>query len=249
MTWQTSFRIEIPDGSAVRGEIVGPRDRAHATPILFVREDSLPRDCGFYPHVTERLVRTGFAVATLERAEGEAIEPALELAAVKAFVAQAVAGSIDGRLAANHLGLLGHGLGAGLALLAAAWSVELGGSGAGAVPGVVALGCCATLDRGDERPRRAYAERVRSDAARFSLESAVRSYPGRLVLVHGEEDYLVPIDEAERLYHWSRKDRARFVLMEKVGHSFGARDPMLEMTKEVDRIGKIVDDFFHSVLG
>lgn len=249
MIWQSPFQLDVPRVGPVSGRLVGPKDRARAAPVLFVPDDSLASSALFYPHLEDRLVKAGFAVAWLDRLSGEQMEPARELAATKKLLEMLVAGTLDLRLARGHAGLIGHGLGGGLALLAAAESITITSSGSGAVPGVVTLGSCATLDRGDGNPHARFSSEVRSNPARYSLEGALRSYPGRIVLVHGEEDFVVPIDEGERLYHWSRKEMTRFVLMDKVGHSFGAQQPMLQMTKEVDRIGKILVDFFRGLLG
>lgn len=241
MTWRSELQIPLGNGRVATGSLAGPAARDAAPPILFVPEDSLAKDALFYPELTERLLGAGFAVAMLDRPAGDAADLAFELAASRAFVDLAAAGSVDPRLARGRVGLVGHGLGAAIALLAAPDD--------GTVPGAVLLGCVATLDRGGDRPRREFADEVRSDPDRYSLERAVRAFPGSLVLVHGEEDHLIPIDEAERLYHWASKDRTRFVVMEKVGHSFGAQHPFVGTTKEVDRIGKILVDFFHGLMG
>jgi len=241
MTWRTDFQLPLENGSRTSGTVVGPEGRPVSPAILFVRDDSLGKSSLFYPELVERLAAAGFAVAMLDRADGDAIDLQRELASASAFVEAAVAGNVDARVARGRVGLVGHGLGGAIALLAAPSD--------GTVPGAVLLGCCARLDRGGDLPRREFAEEVRRDPERYSVERAVRAFPGSLVLVHGEEDHLVPIDEGEQLYHWASKDRTRFVVMEKVGHSFGAQEPYVATTKEIDRSGKILVDFFHGLMG
>jgi dienelactone hydrolase len=241
MTLRSPFSLTLHGGGCAAGTLVGPDDGFPGPPILFLREDSLGEGGFFYPTLVERLAANGFVTATLDRAGEDAIDPANELVSAKAFVDAAASGGLDGRVARGKVGIAGHGLGGGLALLVAASNAN--------VVGAVALGCSAELDRGDDLPRRSFAEEVRRHPERYSIEHAVRGYPGRLVFIHGEEDQRVPIEEAERLYHWANKDRSRLIVMEKVGHSFGAQDPFVGLTKEVDRIGKVLVDFFHSLLG
>ncbi|HKE00763.1 MAG TPA: alpha/beta hydrolase [Planctomycetota bacterium] len=230
------------EGGPVAGTLCAPEDRPAPPPILFLREDSLAPEGLFYPTIVDRLAQSGFATAILDRREGHAIDPVEELDVSRAFVAEAAAGRIDPRLARGRVGVVGHGLGGAIALLVAA------ASGGESVPGVVTLGACAQLARGDGRMPPSFVDEVARRPDRYSLERAVRELRGRAVFVHGEEDSLVPIEEAERLYHWADKDRARLVIMEKVGHNFGTKAPFVGLTKEVDRIGKILVDFFATLL-
>ena len=77
--------------------------------------------------------------------------------------------------------------------------------------------------------RRSHREREYGSLERDRALPERLSPPGRadrirapLLVVHGEEDRIVPCRESEQLFHWARKDGSRLIMMEKSGHHFGS---------------------------
>jgi len=131
------------------------------------------------------------------------------------------------------IGLLGHGRGATLALLAAA-------EGCG-VQGVVGLAPMSTFHRGASAELSA---ELGDHSHRFFVERAARMIDVPVLLVHGEEDQVVPPAEAELLYHWLPKETGRLIMLERTGHSFGARHPFAGTTKELEIVVEVCRNFF-----
>ncbi len=168
-----------------------------------------------------------------------------------------------GRIDPGKVFLSGHGKGAALALLAAEGNPK--------VRGVLCMSALSTLLRFSPGNReemqekgfleveaplsgqkvrlsREFLEEVEREKEALSLQRAVHALEIPLVFMHGEEDLEVSVKESESLYHWSRKDRTRLVLMEKVGHGFGGEHPFKHSNKELDRVVEIFVNFVDQVL-
>ncbi len=167
------------------------------------------------------------------------------------------------RIDPGKIFLAGHGKGAALALLAA--------EGNPGVRGVLCMSALSTLLRFSPGNReemekkgfveveaplsgqkvrlsREFMEEVEREKEALSLQRVVQALEIPLVFMHGEEDLEVSVKESESLYHWSRKDRTRLVLMEKVGHGFGGEHPFKHSNKELDRVVEIFVNFVDQVL-
>lgn len=191
--------------------------------------------------------------------------PKKELRDIERILAALKEGRLPGssRIDPGKVFLSGHGKGAALALLAA--------EGNPSVRGVLCMSALSTLLRfspshreemekngyllveaplsGQEvRLSREFLEEVEKEKDRLSLQRVVQALEVPLVFMHGEEDLEVSVKESESLYHWSRKDRTRLVLMEKVGHGFGGEHPFKHSNKELDRVVEIFVNFVDQVL-
>jgi len=201
-------------------------------PVLLLRGFDLGAQWAFYPYLVSRLAeqrpvwllpeqppRSLVAeldfVEDLLRAWGQGLRPK-KLAQVR-----------------GSMGVLGHGKGATLGLLAAAEGLP--------AQGVVGLAPLATLNRSAPPAVR---EDLARDAHRFFVERAVRALEVPVVLIHGEEDHVVAPNESEQLYHWLPKETGRLIMLEKTGHSFGARDPFTVTSKELEIVVRVTCDFF-----
>lgn len=203
-----------------------------APPILMLRGFHLAPDWAFYPYLVRRLAELR-PVWLLPAEPARSLVEELDLAEtiLRAWgQGQRPNGFEHVR---GAVGLLGHGKGATLALLAASVGLP--------VQGVVGLAPLATLNRGASEPTRLQLAR---DAHRFFVERAVRGLELPVVLIHGEEDHVVAPTEAEQLYHWLPKETGRLIMLEKTGHSFGARDPFAATTKELEIVVRVSCDFF-----
>ena len=191
--------------------------------------------------------------------------PLKELTDLKRIFRALQEGRLPGaeRIDPDKLFLAGHGKGAALALLAAEGNPQ--------VRGVLCMSALSTLLRFSPGNReemeekgyleveaplsgqkvrlsREFLEEVEREGERLSLQRVVQALEIPLVFMHGEEDLEVPVKESESLYHWSRKDRTRLVLMEKVGHGFGGEHPFKLSNKELDRVVEIFVSFVDQVL-
>lgn len=208
------------------------RGASAAPPILMLRGFDLGVDWAFYPYLVGRLAEQRPVWLIPPDLPPSLVE---ELDFVEAILLAWGQGHRPPGFAAvrGAIAMLGHGKGATLALLASA--VGLG------VQGVVGLAPLATLNRGASDATRLALAR---DSHRFFVERAARSLELPVVLIHGEEDHVVPPDEAEQLYHWLPKETGRLIMLEKTGHSFGARDPFATTSKELEIVVHVSRNFF-----
>jgi pimeloyl-ACP methyl ester carboxylesterase len=211
--------------------VSAPCARAVA-PVLMLRGVGLAPDWAFYPHLVARLAEQRpvwllpDSVAPSLVAELDLVETML-----RAWAQGLRPPGFEG--ARGAMGLIGHGKGATLALLAGA--LGLG------VQGVIGLAPWATFHRGAPGET---AEELAAHAHRFFVERAARSIEVPMLLVHGEEDHVVSPAEAELVYHWLPKETGRLIMLEKTGHSFGARHPFVATTKELEIVVRVACDFF-----
>ena len=78
----------------------------------------------------------------------------------------------------------------------------------------------------DEARREIEAE---ADGA-LDIERAAASVKAPWLIIHGDQDEAVPIDEARRLETVSQGSEVQLVVLEGAGHTFGAAHPFAGMT-------------------
>lgn len=215
-----SATIHLPDGPSRRGVILG-----HC--FTCSRHTTILRS------VCHALAEQGFTVLRFDfsgngQSEGSFVESTYskqiaEMETAAAFLA--------GR-GVSWLGLAGHSMGAMVALLAGA---EIGSVRAicalaarSRVMGAAALLTPGQLQELQERGRVRFVSRGRaleisremfSDAARHDLGRAVASLVQPLLLVHGAEDEITPVDEAYRIQRY-RPEGTRLAVIPGADHMF-----------------------------
>jgi pimeloyl-ACP methyl ester carboxylesterase len=219
-----------------RGDVVELYARASAdrnrAPVILIRGLDLAPDWSFYPYLASHLAEKRPVLTPVTREPYSLLDELDQLEAVLTSW-RVGARPEEFRGAAGDIGLVGHGKGGGLALLLAA-------SGLG-VQGVIGIASMCTFNRSqDERILR----EVQRAPHRFQLEPAVRGLGVPVILIHGEEDQVAPFREAEMLYHWLPKENGRLIMLEKTGHSIGARHPFDGTNKELEIAVRVACDFF-----
>jgi uncharacterized protein len=136
--------------------------------------------------------------------------------------------------------LLGHSGGGGVSLIAASERKD--------ITGVVAWAPIATFDRfTDEEKKFWRAKRelllkedpehgqirvgldplddIEVNAERLNICTAVRRYNGSILIVHGDQDPTVPLDEGKQLYEIAGPEKGTFVIIPDADHLFGVSHP------------------------
>lgn len=60
-------------------------------------------------------------------------------------------------------------------------------------------------------------------AQRLNIQQAVKHYPGRMLIAHGDDDTAVSLDHAKSLASWAQQ--GALVIGQEAGHTFGAKEP------------------------
>lgn len=228
---KTGFHLRGADGGPVRGEV---RSAGGARPAVVICHGFKGfRDWGSLPVTAERLARAGFAAVTFDFSGprvaegGETLDAASrvahascsgQLSDLDAVLAALAAGALGVR--ATAVGVLGHGLGGGVAILG-------------------------TAAHGEIRALVTWAARAHVD--RLDLPRAAAAIRAPWLIVHAAADEAVPVTEARELS--TAAPGARLLVVPDSGHSFGTQHPWSGSTPAFDGVLEATVDWFASHLG
>ncbi|MAT38435.1 MAG: alpha/beta hydrolase [Ectothiorhodospiraceae bacterium] len=148
----------------------------------------------------------------------------------------------------SRIALLGHSRGGGIALITAAEDER--------VRSVVTWASVAEYDRWGDKTKSDWRERgfieimnartkqrmplgvglledAEQNSERLDLLRAISAIEVPVLIVHGEQDVSVPVEEGKRLYEASNKATTELALIPNADHTFGAKHPYQGMTKEL----------------
>lgn len=146
-------------------------------------------------------------------------------------------------------GILGHSRGAGIGILTAARRRDVGA--------VVTWGGVSTFERYSRRQREQWLrdryievlnsrtgqamrlgigllEELENQGENLDIVAAVHKCPSPLLILHGEIDLSVTVDNAERLFAAGEPGRTWLHTIPKTGHTFGVGHPLTESTPALD---------------
>lgn len=169
----------------------------------------------------------------------------------------------SGCIDVSRIGIIGHSRGGGVAIVKA--------SEDGRIKAVAGWSTVSHFDRYTEGQRKRWRARgflgpshgspqslfkvgtallddLERNAERLNIENAVQHLQKPLLLVHGTTDIPVPIEEANRLYEISDKLITEYVVLEGVGHMYGARHPYKEPAPIMTHVLELTSAWFHKHL-
>ncbi len=166
---------------------------------------------------------------------------------------------IDG----SKIGIAGHSRGGGIAIIKAREDKR--------IKAVAGWSTVSYFDRYTEAQRKRWREkgyvglpsinpdslfRLRTDllddleknGERLNIKNAVHDLGKPLLLIHGTADLPVPIDEVKSLYEISDKTMTELILLEGIGHMYGARHPYVKPAPAMSRVLDLTTAWFHKHL-
>jgi dipeptidyl aminopeptidase/acylaminoacyl peptidase len=149
----------------------------------------------------------------------------------------------------TKLGILGHSRGGGIAILAAAGRTD--------IEAAVTWGGVSTFERYSERQRDQWLrdgylevmnsrtgqvmrlgigllEELESQRENLDIVSAVHKCSSPLLILHGDVDVSVTVDNAEALFAAGERGRIWLHTIPKTGHTFGVGHPFTESTPALE---------------
>ncbi len=90
-----------------------------------------------------------------------------------------------------------------------------------------------------------FLEDIELNKDRFDLVIAAQKIQVPWLIIHGEEDLIAKIDEAEKLYGVSNKSKTEFIHMPKVGHMFGIESPFDENNPLLNNVIDLTINWLH----
>ncbi len=163
----------------------------------------------------------------------------------------------------SKIGIVGHSRGGGIAIIKAREDKR--------IKAVAGWSTVSYFDRYTEAQRKRWREkgyvglpsinpdslfRLRTDllddleknGERLNIKNAVHDLGKPLLLIHGTVDLPVPIDEVKSLYEISDKTMTELILLEGIGHMYGARHPYIKPAPAMSRVLELTTAWFHKHL-
>ncbi len=89
---------------------------------------------------------------------------------------------------------------------------------------------------------------LEKNAERLNILKAVEHLQKPLLLIHGTADIPVKIEEAKKLYEVSDKSLTEFIVLENVGHMYGAKHPYKIQSPTLEHILELTVSWFNKHL-
>lgn len=258
---KTSFQLTGADGGPLRGDVCRSKDARPAVVICHGFKGF--KDWGFYPTVTDRLARAGFAVVSFNYSGSGVGEDGLTFSEPERFGHGTYANHLRDLDVVLHalraggfgpsptsLGLLGHSMGGGIAVLRAAadpavkvlvtWAATARFGRLWRSDQVEEWRRTGKLDVTNQRTGQIlplYTDMLKdweNNRAALDVPAAAGRVRVPWLIVHGAGDESVPPSDAQDLL--ARAPTARTLIVEGTGHTFGIAHPWAGSTAAFDRV-------------
>lgn len=258
---KTSFQLTGADGGPLRGDVCRSKNARAAVVICHGFKGF--KDWGFYPTVTDRLARAGFAVVSFNYSGSGVGEDGLTFSEPERFGHGTYTNHLrdldvvlhalrDGRFgpSPSSLGLLGHSMGGGIAALRAAadpavkvlvtWAATARFGRLWRSDQVEEWRRTGELDVTNQRTGQIlplYTDMLEdweTNRAALDVTAAAGNVRAPWLIVHGAADESVPVSDAQDLL--ARAPVAPALIVEGAGHTFGVVHPWAGSTAAFDRV-------------
>jgi dienelactone hydrolase len=252
----------------------GQLDPDHSRCVIYVHGFKGFKDWGFVPYIGEFLARRNFVVVTFNFSHNGIGNNPTEFTMLHSFerntlsrevrelseIIDACRNTIFGPSGNMSIGVLGHSRGGGITLATVPHKPQ--------VAAAVTWSSVATFDRyseeTEEKWRRAgHIEVVnqrtgqimrlgrdllddleKNKANLLNIELAVKHFLRPLLIVHGEDDESVPVEEAQQIHTWADKQKTSLAIIPDTGHTFGAKHPFEGTNPKLEEALTRTADFF-----
>lgn len=264
------------DGEKLRTSVFINEELFTGNSIIFVHGFKGFKDWGFGPYLADYFARKGFLAITLNFSHNGIGENPLEFTELEKFAentfsreTRELGEAIDGLRnnffgygSKGKLGLVGHSRGGAISLLTASKRNDVDASAVWA--------SISKLDRYSKRQKEEWRKKGSFDVMNMrtkqimklnvcllddiennsggslNIENAVKNFNRPLLIAHGDQDLVVPVKEAERLYEWSDKSKTEFYKLFGMGHTFGIVHPFAGTNPKFEKLLEKTTDFFTS---
>ncbi|MBT8379189.1 MAG: alpha/beta hydrolase [Ignavibacteria bacterium] len=232
------------------------------------------KDWGFVPYLGKYLADKGFFVITFNFSHNGIGENTSEFTELEKFgentfsleveelneVIDAYQFNFFGGNAGKGIGLIGHSRGGAISLLTVNEKDDIGA--------VAVWASVSKLDRYSERQKEEWRKKgvfevlnsrtkqvmplnitllediEQNKSGNLNLEKAVRNLKNPLIILHGEQDLAVKLDEGKTIYSWSNEELTEFYPVESTGHTFDCKHPFEGSNPKFDFVLNKTEEFF-----
>jgi uncharacterized protein len=272
------FVLNTKKNEKLRITTYGYENLETAPCLIFVHGFKGFKDWGFWSHTGKFFAGKGFFVLSFNFSHNGIGEGVTEFAELDKFakntfsleleelneIIDAYLNGFFGAAVKKPIGILGHSRGGGDALIVSSKRSE--------IKAVVTWAAVANLNRYTERQAKEWRkngffevlntrtnqmmrlnvsllediEQNKNDL--LNLEKAASNLNKPLLLIHGEQDLSVKIEEGEQIYNWSNKELTEFYKIKATGHTFDITHPFAGSNPKFDSVLDKTLDFFNKHL-
>jgi uncharacterized protein len=261
----TSFELAGADGGPLRGD-VRTADVGSGRPAVVISHGFKGfKDWGMFPHLASRLAHAGVTAVSFNFSGSGVGKDGQSFTEPERFAHDTYSRQLDdlsgvlqalrearlvpGLRTPSRIGLLGHSRGGGVAVLTAARDTDIAALvtwasisramrwNADVVKAWRSEGAMEVVNArtGDVLSISTdMLEDIERNAARLDVASAAARIRAPWLIIHGTDDESVPVEEARVLA--KANGRAVLKIVERAGHTFGARHPWQGSTPELDQV-------------
>jgi alpha-beta hydrolase superfamily lysophospholipase len=270
---RASWEIRPRDGSApIRGDLRAPRDVPPESAVVICHGFKGFRRWGFFPALARALANRGHAAFTFDFSHNGVGADGVDFSALELFAEATHSRNVDeirmvldavtnGPLfprPPRRIGMIGHSRGGGEAVIAVAEDTRVDALVTWSAISAVQRWTEAQIaawEKGDtvyienSRTKQSmpigpgYWADVKANAARLDVRQAAGRVRVPWLIIHGDADETVPVEEASIL-HEAAGSNAELLVVEGTGHTFGASHPLGESPPALDRVIEATVDWF-----
>lgn len=272
------FSFFTSSGNKIRVSLFSDKSRTSKPCLILVHGFKGFKDWGFWPYTAEFFSKNGFNVFSFNFSHNGVGESLTEFDEIEKFAKNTVSLEISElnevidkiinsqfyEINCKELGIIGHSRGGAVSLLVSSRNKY--------VKSVALWASISKLDRYTERQKAEWKEKgflevlntrtnqlmrlnvdllydiEQNKNTSLNIEWAVKNLNKPLLIVHGEQDLTVPIQEANQIYEWSDKNLTVLKILKATGHTFDVVHPFTGTNKKFEEVLSITLNFFRKTL-
>lgn len=270
------FRLKTNEGNFINVNVFGLENIKSSPCLIFVHGFKGFKDWGFFPYTASHFAESGYFVITFNFSHNGVDEDGFNFNRLEKFAKNTISLEVSeliqvicaykngffGSDIYGKIGLLGHSRGGAVSLLSGLIQV---------VDAYIIWASVAKLDRYTDRQKKEWKKQgfievlnsrtnqlMRMNVSlledieanklgSLSIENAVKKLNSPLLIIHGEQDLTVPIEEGEQLFNWSNKILTQFEKIPACGHTFDIVHPFESSNKKFDLVITKTEEFLGKV--
>jgi len=272
------FNFLTAENQLIRITTFGEENLALNKCLIFVHGFKGFKDWGFGPYLASYFANKGFLVITFNFSHNGVGKSLTEFDELDKFANNTFSREVNelsqiiniykncyfGEVENPKIGLIGHSRGGAVAILTAFQKPEINS--------VATWAAISKLDRYSKRQKeewqkQGYFEVLNSRTNQMmrlnvsllediennkngilNIERAVKELNRPLLIIHGDQDLSVRIEEGEQIYEWSDKSKTEYFKIMKTGHTFDIKHPFEGSSEKFEKVLETTNKFFQSTL-
>jgi pimeloyl-ACP methyl ester carboxylesterase len=272
------FVLNTKKNEKIRITTYGYENLATSSSLIFVHGFKGFKDWGFWPYSGFFFAEKGFFVLTFNFSHNGVGDSLIEFTELDKFanntfslelkelneIIDAYFDNFFGKRSNKKLGIVGHSRGGGDSLLVSSKRKEIGA--------VTLWASIANFERYSKRQAKEWRKNGFFDVLNsrtnqmmrlnvsllddieqnkdnlLSLEKAAKKLNKPLLIIHGDQDLSVKIEEGELIYNWSNKQLTEFQKINATGHTFDITHPFEASNPKFESVLECTLNFFNKNL-